>query len=154
MHPAPAACSAPTRSPATTPVLQDASSHSPSSLLTARCKFFATCPNAWKSGAPASAAVVEHCADSNEISTEPRSPRPVRAMKGRVPAAGRARLSARKSAGKTRYPAAANIFGALARLLKSQSGSWNNRKTTFRRAMAHDTQAAHGHMQDHEGHVE
>src|SRR5919198_4048916 len=43
MHPARAACSAPTRFPATMLVLQDASSHSPSVHVIARSKFFATC---------------------------------------------------------------------------------------------------------------
>src|SRR5947208_12784627 len=61
MHPALAACSAPTRCPATTGVLLDASSHSPSVSVTARSKFFAVCSQFRISGAWRALAAVAEC---------------------------------------------------------------------------------------------
>src|SRR5436305_10648611 len=61
MYPALAACSAPTRCPATTGVLLDASSHSPSVSVTARSKFFAVCSQFRISGAWRALAAVAEC---------------------------------------------------------------------------------------------
>src|SRR6516225_2951916 len=76
MNPALAACSAPTRSPATMPVLQDASSHPPAVFVGARSNFFAACSKSWTlsrlAGASAlirsrSAVLVTGCGDPNRF---------------------------------------------------------------------------------------